>query len=199
MMLPVELDPEIRAGVFKTLPQMMEIQNEELREKVADAWAFSLQTNGYKHIEDMPGSGMPEASSLGDQSMHIRAVGYNAVSLYENLCKAYERDMGLDRDMLIACALLHDVGKPYEYNPENRARWAANYKFTGAPNARHPAYGTYIAITCGLPEEVVHVCACHSPEGRFVTRSAYATLVHYADDGSWFSLASMFDLNIPKL
>ncbi len=199
MMLPVELDPEIRAGVFKTLPQMMEIQNEELREKVADAWAFSLQINGYKHIEDMPGSGMPEASSLGDQSMHIRAVGYNAVSLYENLCKAYERDMGLDRDMLIACALLHDVGKPYEYNPENRARWAANYKFTGAPNARHPAYGTYIAITCGLPEEVVHVCACHSPEGRFVTRSAYATLVHYADDGSWFSLASMFDLNIPKL
>ena len=178
---------------------MMEIQNEELREKVADAWAFSLQINGYKHIEDMPGSGMPEASSLGDQSMHIRAVGYNAVSLYENLCKAYERDMGLDRDMLIACALLHDVGKPYEYNPENRARWAANYKFTGAPNARHPAYGTYIAITCGLPEEVVHVCACHSPEGRFVTRSAYATLVHYADDGSWFSLASMFDLNIPKL
>ena len=199
MMLPVELDPEIRAGVFKTLPQMMEIQNEELREKVADAWAFSLQINGYKHIEDMPGSGMPEASSLGDQSMHIRAVGYNAVSLYENLCKAYERDMGLDRDMLIACALLHDVGKPYEYNPENRARWPANYKFTGAPNARHPAYGTYIAITCGLPEEVVHVCACHSPEGRFVTRSAYATLVHYADDGSWFSLASMFDLNIPKL
>ena len=199
MMLPVELDPAIRAGVFKTLPQMMEIQNEELREKVADAWAFSLQINGYKHIEDMPGSGMPEASSLGDQSMHIRAVGYNAVSLYENLCKAYERDMGLDRDMLIACALLHDVGKPYEYNPENRARWAANYKFTGAPNARHPAYGTYIAITCGLPEEVVHVCACHSPEGRFVTRSAYATLVHYADDGSWFSLASMFDLNIPKL
>ncbi len=199
MMLPVELDPEIRAGVFKTLPQMMEIQNEELREKVADAWAFSLQINGYKHIEDMPGSGMPEASSLGDQSMHIRAVGYNAVSLYENLCKAYERDMGLDRDMLIACALLHDVGKPYEYNPENRARWAANYKFTGAPNARHPAHGTYIAITCGLPEEVVHVCACHSPEGRFVTRSAYATLVHYADDGSWFSLASMFDLNIPKL
>ena len=198
-MIPVELDQEIRDGVFKTLPQIMDIKNEELRNKVADAWAYSLQINGYRHIEDMPGSGMPEASSLGDQSMHIRAVGYNALSLYENLCKAYERDMGLDKDMLIACALLHDVGKPYEYKPENRSRWAANHKLTGAPNARHPAYGTYIAITCDLPEEVVHVCACHSPEGRFVTRSAYATLVHYADDGSWFSLASMFDLNIPKL
>lgn len=198
-MIPVELDQEIRAGVFKTLPQIMEIQNEELREKVADAWAFSLQINGYRAIEEMPGSGMPEASNLGDQSMHIRAVGYTAVSIYENLGKAYQMDLGLDKDLLIACALLHDVGKPYEYNPENRARWAANHKTTGAPNVRHPAYGVYIALTCDLPEEVVHVCACHSPEGRFVTRSAYATLVHYADDGSWFSLASMFDLNIPKL
>ena len=54
-------------------------------------------------------------------------------------------------------------------------------------------------LVCSVLEEVVHVCANHSPEGRFVTRSAYATLVHYADDGSWFSLASMFDLNIPKL
>jgi len=198
-MIPVELDQEIRAGVFKTLPQIMEIKDEELRGKVADAWTFALQINGYKAIEEMPGSGMPEASNLGDQSMHIRAVGYTAVSIYENLSKAYKMDLGLDKDLLIACALLHDVGKPYEYNPENRARWSANHKTTGAPNVRHPAYGVYIAITCGLPEEVVHVCACHSPEGRFVTRSAYATLVHYADDGSWFSLASMFDLNIPKL
>lgn len=198
-MIPVELDQEIREGVFKTLPQIMEIQDEELRNKVADAWTFSLQINGYRAIEEMPGSGMPEASNLGDQSMHIRAVAYTAVSIYENLTKAYQMDLGLDKDLLIACALLHDVGKPYEYNPQNRARWAANHKSTGAPNVRHPAYGVYIAITCDLPEEVVHVCACHSPEGRFVTRSAYATLVHYADDGSWFSLASIFDLNIPKL
>ena len=198
-MIPIELDQEIREGVFKTLPQIMDIQNEELRNKTADAWTYALQINGFKHIEEMPGSGMPEASALGDQSMHIRAVEYNTLSLYENLSRAYEMDLGLDKDILIASALLHDVGKPYEYNPENRKRWGENQKTTGAPNVRHPAYGTYIAITCGLPEEVVHVCANHSPEGRFVTRSAYATLVHYADDGSWFSLASLFDLNIPKL
>ncbi|NLI22888.1 MAG: HDIG domain-containing protein [Clostridiales bacterium] len=198
-MLPVALKPEIRDGVVRTLPQVLEIEQEALRNKVIDAWALALQLNGYERIEEMPGSGMPEASVLGDQSMHIRVVGYSAVSLYENLCKAYRMEMGLDRDLLIACALLHDVGKPYEFNPQNRERWAANHKTTGAPNVRHPAYGAYIAITCGLPEEVVHVCASHSPEGRFVTRSAYATLVHYADDGSWFSLASLFDLNIPKL
>lgn len=32
-MIPIELDQEIREGVFKTLPQIMDIQNEELRNK----------------------------------------------------------------------------------------------------------------------------------------------------------------------
>jgi putative nucleotidyltransferase with HDIG domain len=198
-MLPIELKEDIRQGVVKTLPMLKDMKNADLREKVIDAWALSLQLNGYTKIEDMPGSGMPDADALGDQSMHILAIAYTAMSIYDNLEKAYKRDFELDRETLLACALCHDVGKPYEYNPANRERWAKGYHQTGKPNVRHPAYGAYIALTVGLPEEVVHVAACHSPEGRFVTRSAYATLVHYADDGCWFSLASLLDLNIPKL
>ena len=198
-MIPVALEEEIRQGVVRSFPIIEEITNETLRTKVIDAWAYSLQINGYRKVEEMPGSGMPEASALGDQSMHINAVVYGSLSLYDNLTKAYQRDLGIDRELLLACALCHDIGKPYEYNPESRKRWAANKVQTGFPNVRHPAYGTHIALTAELPEEVVHVCAMHSPEGRFVTRSAYATIVHYADDGSWFTLASLFDLDIPKL
>lgn len=55
-MIPIELDQEIREGVFKTLPQIMDIQNEELRNKTADAWTYALQINGFKQIEEMPGS-----------------------------------------------------------------------------------------------------------------------------------------------
>lgn len=198
-MLPVKLDKKIREGIQKTIPLINEIQNVELREQIIDAWALSLQINNYTKIEEMPGSGMPEAESLGDQSMHINAVAYNALCIYDNLEKVYNMKLGLDRDMLIAAAVIHDVGKPYEYNEENRTRWAKDYKLTGAPNIRHPVYGVYIGIAAGLPEELVHVIACHSPEGRFVKRSGYATIVHYADESSWFSLASLLDLNIPKL
>ncbi len=198
-MLPVELREDIRQNVYTTLPMLNDMKNTDLREKIVDAWALSLQLNGYSKIEEMPGSGMPDADDIGDQSMHILANAYTSMSIYDNLVKAYKRDFGLDREMLLACALCHDVGKPYEFNPEKRAHWAKDYHQTGKPNLRHTAYGAYIALTVGLPEEVVHVTACHSPEGRFVTRSAYATIVHYADDGSWFSLASMLDLNIPKL
>lgn len=65
----------------------------------------------------------PEASAIGDQSMHIKVVMYNALSIYRNLKKAYERDFGLDEDILMACAALHDVGKPYEYNRTERPKW----------------------------------------------------------------------------
>ena len=198
-MIPIQLDEDIRQGVVNSFPSVNDIKDEELRARVIDAWAYSLQINDYKRVEEMPGSGMPEASALGDQSMHINAVVYNSLSLYDNLTKAYQMDLGLDRDLLLACAICHDIGKPYEYNKENRKRWSENKKATGFPNVRHPAYGGYIALTAELPEEVVHVCANHSPEGRFVTRSGYATIVHYADDSSWFTLASLFDLDIPKL
>jgi putative nucleotidyltransferase with HDIG domain len=197
--LPIELRDDIRRDVYKTLPMLDNMKNAGLRDKVADAWTLSLQLNGYEKIEDMPGSGMPEADDIGNQSMHILANAYTSMDIYDNLVKAYRRDFGLDREILLACALCHDVGKPFEFRPENRERWAREYHKTGKPSVRHPAYGAYIALTVELPEEVVHVAACHSPEGRFVTRSAYATIVHYADDGSWFSLASLLDLNIPKL
>lgn len=55
--------------------------------------------------------------------MHIKVVMYNALSIYRNLKKAYERDFGLDEDILMACAALHDVGKPYEYNRTERPKW----------------------------------------------------------------------------
>ena len=138
------LDPQIRENVRKTLPMLDEMKDAELREKVIDAWALSLQLNGWTAIEEMPGSGMPEASAIGDQSMHIKVVMYNALSIYRNLKKAYERDFGLDEDILMACAALHDVGKPYEYNRTERPKWVADDKEYGMPNMRHTSYGVFI-------------------------------------------------------
>lgn len=194
-----ELNPEIRENVRKILPLLEEMTDSDLREKVIDAWAFSLQINGWTAIEEMPGSGMPEASEIGDQSMHINAVMYTALSIYRNLKKAYNRDFGLNEDILIACAALHDVGKPYEYNRTERPKWVADDKEYGMPNLRHPAYGVFVCGVCGLPPQVLNVAGYHSPEGRFIKRCAYGEIIHYADDGSWFSLARLCDLNIPKL
>ena len=89
-MIPITLNEKIRKGVESSFPALREMKNLELKEKIIDAWAYSLQINGYTKVEEMPGSGMPEASALGDQSMHINAVVYNALSIYDNLSRAYQ-------------------------------------------------------------------------------------------------------------
>ena len=115
-MIPVSLNEEIRKGVEISFPSLKEMKNRELKEKILNAWAYSLQINGYTKVEEMPGSGMPEASALGDQSMHINAVVYNALSIYDNLSRAYQMDLGLDRELLLAigfqsCKTDKDIGR----------------------------------------------------------------------------------------
>jgi len=49
----MHLDNEIREGVMASLPEAEEIKDSELRDKVYDAWTFSLQENGYNSIGEM--------------------------------------------------------------------------------------------------------------------------------------------------
>ncbi len=48
------------------------------------------------------------------------------------------RDPALQERVVVAGALAHDLGKPYEFSPRNRARWEADPAATGKPAIRHP-------------------------------------------------------------
>ena len=93
--------------------------------------------------------------------------------------------LDIDRDILVAAALCHDVGKPWEFDPENQARWTAQRARTGRPSIRHPGYGVHICLTVGLPEEVAHVAGGHSAEGELIQRSLTNQIVHQADYAFW--------------
>ena len=175
----------IRQGVIQSLPMINEIQNEELRAKVLDAWALSLSENGYERIEEMEGSGSRGSYVLGNQAQHILCVTRLALSMAEIIERTYDKDMEIDRDLLLAAGLCHDVGKPYEYNREKCQAWQDAPEKWGNPALRHTLYGVHIALTAGLPEEIVHVCGCHSPEGELVQRSLLATIIHHADKAAW--------------
>ena len=176
---------KIRAGVTKSLPLISEIADDELREKVIDAWTMSLSENGYSYIEEIEGSGKCGGYAIGNQAQHIMCVTKIAMALAEIIQESYDKDMKISRDMLIAAGICHDVGKPYEYNLEKRPKWAAAPEACGNPALRHTLYGVYIVLTVGLPEEIAHVCGCHSPEGELVQRSLLATIIHFADKASW--------------
>lgn len=176
---------KIRQGVIQSLPLVKEIENEQLREKVVDAWVLSLSQNGYDRIDDMEGSGSRGSYVLGNQAQHILCVTRLALAMAGIIGETYDKDMEIDRDLLLAAGLCHDVGKPYEYNREKCPAWEAEPEKYGNPGLRHTLYGVHIALAAGLPEEIAHVCGCHSPEGELVQRSLLATIIHHADKAAW--------------
>lgn len=196
--MAVEVDDALRATVRRELPEVEEISDPELRDKVVEAWALSLARSSFKAIADIEPSANPGQNTLkkGVQTDHIRGVTRLALKLADEM-KALFPDLQVDRDILIAGALCHDVGKPFEFDPRNRAKWDADPHAAGRPAIRHPAYGVYICLTVGLPEEVAHCAAAHSGEGELLTRSLENTILHHADYAFW-AVALAGDLLVPE-
>mgnify|MGYP005852072543 CR=1 FL=1 len=188
---PTRGEPDLPAliqWVYQSLPELALIQNQDLRHKVALAWALALAETDWTRIEQMPSSGdwKSPQQKRGTQADHLRATCTVALGLADGMEKVYG-PLGIDRDILAAGALVHDVGKPYEMNPQNLARWKERPAETGLPAVRHPVYGVHIALQAGLPEAVVHIVGGHSmsSEGSFIAPSLENLIVQYADLVMW--------------
>ena len=179
----------LRKKVREELPEVEDIQDADLRNKVVEAWATALDRSSFNAITEIKPSGNPNTKPLktGTQADHIRGVTRLAMGMADELTSMFP-DLKINRDILIAGGLCHDVGKPWEFDPENQKRWKANPRAAGLPSIRHPAYGVHICLTVGLPEEVAHMAGCHSGEGELVVRSLENTLVHHADHAFWRTL-----------
>ena len=88
-------------------------------------------------------------------------------------------------DDVIAGGLLHDVGKAFEFDPQNQKRWQADSRKTGFPAMRHSVYGGYVALSVGLPEEIAHLISAHSSEGNLIEKSVACVMVREGDHAFW--------------
>jgi hypothetical protein len=84
----------------------------------------------------------------------------------------------IQRDYLIAGALLADVGKPLEYDKDASGK-VTQGKF--GQQVRHPFSGVALAYKHEIPGEVLHIIATHSHEGDKVERSIESIIFHHAD------------------
>ena len=182
----MDTDKKIRDGVIQALPEAKQIENQEIREKVYDAWAVSLATSGYKKIEDIPASGNPGTPVMrtGTQADHLRSVARLSAVIAKELTDTFPQ-FNVDMDEVIAGGLCHDLGKPFEFDAANQERWKSDPRVTGWPSIRHPVYGVHIALSVGLPEKIAHIAGAHSMEGENVRRSLVGTIVNHADYAYW--------------
>lgn len=179
----------LRDSVVEDLPEIADITHDELRSKTIEAWALALSETAFERVTDIPGEANPGMLRLkrGNQADHLRSVTRIALAIADDFAATFP-EIRIDRDIVIAGGLLHDVGKAWEFDPENQARWRSDPSQAGLPVLRHPAYGAHICIAVGLPEEIVHIALAHSHEGDLQTRSVEGLIIHRADH-PWWSIA----------
>jgi len=188
----------LRASIVEDLPEIEDIKDADLRAKVIEGWAYSLAGSSYGRIRDMPGEGNPNVLVLtrGDQSYHLRGVARLAMKIVDEFAEMFP-GIEVDRDIVLAGALCHDIGKPYEFDPANRKRWTGNPSRSGEPALRHSVYGAHVCLAVGLPEEIAHIALGHSLEGQHIGLSTECYIVRHADH-TWWHIAGAVGLLKPE-
>ena len=109
---------------------------------------------------------------------HKRCVVHIARKSAESMTEFMGRALPIDKDTVIAGAILADVGKLLEYELDGDGKSRQSER---GEALRHPFTGVALALECGVPDAVCHIIAAHAAEGDLVKRTTEAYIVHHAD------------------
>ncbi len=160
-------------------PELDWINDKELREKVADTWALALKRSVLKPVDlkNIPFTLLAGPDLKVSFMDHKRAVVHIAKAAGEKMNEFFKDELPVNMDILIAGAILADVGKLLEYEIKDGKSVQGKY----GQYIRHPFSGVSLAEQCGIPPEVCHIIAAHAGEGDQVKRSVEAYVVHHSD------------------
>ncbi len=165
--------------VLRLLPELKQIGNPDLRSKTAACWEEAIAFRGW--TEELL-RGIP-FTLLADNVQitfidHVRAVCKMCIAVDEVLDESHGKNKApVNRDYLIAGALLADVGKLMEFEIVDGKPVKSDY----GKHVRHPFSGVGLAFKHGLPSEVMHIIATHSKEGTGEKRLAESIIFHHCD------------------
>jgi putative nucleotidyltransferase with HDIG domain len=161
-------------------PELEWIKDRELREKTAKTWELALKKSVLKpkDLERIPFTLLCGPDLKVSFMAHKRCVVHIAKESGDKMNQFFGADLPVDMDVLIAGAILADVGKLLEYELDKNGNAVQG---TYGKYLRHPFSGVSLAEESGVPPEVCHIIAAHAHEGDLVTRSTEAYIVHHAD------------------
>jgi putative nucleotidyltransferase with HDIG domain len=168
----------MRESVETLWPELEWIQDEPLRESVLQCWikAFEQSPLVPDDLNQIPFTLLvPNCPATFME--HKRCVVHIARRSAEAMQEFLGRALAVDMDVVIAGAILADVGKLLEYEKRD----GKVVQSERGKNLRHPFTGVHLALACGVPDTVSHIIATHAAEGNLVQRSTEAFIVHHAD------------------
>jgi len=170
--------PEYETQVREAFPELESISDDDLRERVVEAWTLGLERGGWRDIEDIPYAwNIHEVTNVE----HVRGV--TRIARESALEQQEFHGADPDMDVIVAATLLHDVGKCYEYvdfvDDEKLLDPDPRYATEEVP---HSLSGYALAHEVGCPLAVQR--AIPHFIGEIPTRTLEAELVKSANSAS---------------
>jgi putative nucleotidyltransferase with HDIG domain len=166
--------------VQKLWPELMWIQDPDLREKTANTWELALEKSVLTpdDLNRIPFTLLAGPDMKVSFMAHKRCVVHVARESAIKMNEFFGNDLPVNMDVLIAGAILADVGKLLEYELDKEGK-SVQGKY--GKYLRHPFSGVSLAEQCGVPAAVCHIIAAHAGEGDMIKRTVEAFIVHHAD------------------
>lgn len=171
------MDADGREQVRDAFPELDRIESDDVRAAVVDAWELAMAENDVDDLAAVPWY-PPVETELGLDGErlvpHVRDVTRGALALADTLTE--RRDLDLDRDLLVAGALCHDVSKLYEFDGHEEQ---PVHDLLG-----HPHFGVAVVERAGLSTDVAHVVLAHTSRTSVEPATLEAVLVRRADEAA---------------
>ena len=169
--------------IAELFPDITNITDASLREKVAAVWSEAIQAGaGGKGWTFDELRAIPFTLLAGDIDLrfieHLNSCIRQCIVIADTLETIYAGKIPVDKDVLIAGAMLADVGKPLEFDRDASGKLI---KGRLGDMLRHPFSGVALCYKHGIPAEVMHIVATHSHEGDKVERTIESIIFHHAD------------------
>ena len=180
-------------NIEKLWPELTWISDKKLREATTKTWELALD-RGVLSPDDL--QRIPFTLLAGPDLKvsfmdHKRCVVHVARESALKMIEFFGDELPIDLDVVIAGAILADVGKLLEYELDEKGN-----SFQGAYGKylRHPFSGVSLAEECGVPAEVCHIIAAHAGEGDMIKRSTEAYIVHHSDFMTFLPFKSRLEI-----
>jgi len=166
--------------ILELWPEIDWIEEAVLRQQVANVWQAALERSvlSATDLNSIPFTLLCGPDLQVTFMDHKRAVVHIARAAGDKCNEFFHGELPVNMDVLIAGAILADVGKLLEYVLDGQGKAVQG---TYGKYLRHPFSGVSLAEEFGVPAEVCHIVATHAGEGDMVKRTTEAYLVHHAD------------------
>ena len=157
--------------IIEVFPEISLISNPEIREKTIEVWNRLWDKSKFNKIMDLPVSPQKKYPHI----THNRSVVQMVLKVADVIQEFH--GVAVDRDILIASAILQDASKLVEMEPSSDGVAATEIgRLYG-----HAFYAAHIALEVGLPGEIAQAILCHTPDSATFPPTLISKILFYVD------------------